>query len=390
MQNFTYYIPTKIHFGKDKVFEIVNEIPAKSKIMLTYGSGSIKKNGIYEQVKQILNTYEVVEFGGIMENPTSEYLQKAIEFARNEQVDYMLAIGGGSVIDATKFISAGYFYDGDAWDFVTKKIPITKTIPFGTVLTLPATSSEMNFISVISNTATQEKYSFRDDALFPKFSVIDPEYTFSLSKKQLGYAICDSFLHVMEQYMNTANTALLQNYMSESLLTILLEEGTKAMQFETPDYNNRANLAWAQSWCLNGMIQAGVPTDLATHKVGHELTALYNITHAPSLGVTYPSVLRMIKTLRKPKMLRFAKAIMHVNASTEDETMNVAIEKTIQFFNAMGISHRLCDYNIPLNAYNVVCDRFIQRGLNVIGNMQDINVNALRPQLINDQKAFYI
>ncbi len=388
MENFTYYIPTKVLFGKGKTAEIANEIPANARIMMSYGGGSIKNNGVYAAVKQALEGFSVIEFGGIMENPDVSLIEEAIAVARKNDINFLLAVGGGSVIDATKLIAAGFYHEGGAWDFISKKLPVQKALPVGTILTLPATSSEMNFIGVISNRAIKEKFSFRHDKLYPQFSVIDPTFTYSLSKKQLAYGICDAFMHVMEQYLNTSTTAYFQDKVAEGLLEVILQEGPKAMKLEQPDYTNRANLAWVQAWCLNSMIQMGVPTDLATHKVGHELTALYNITHAPSLVVVYPSVMRMAKTLRTEKLLQYAQKVMQLDVSDKDAALDMAIEKTISFFNTMGVSERFKDYGIDAKeAMTEITNRFLSRGWKTIGNMKDIDVLELQKQILQDQNA---
>ncbi|MEG1556335.1 MAG: iron-containing alcohol dehydrogenase, partial [Bacteroidales bacterium] len=267
MNNFKFFNPVKIIFGKGMIAELANEIPAGSKVMMLTGTGSIKKNGVYEQVIDALRKFKVVEFWGIEPNPHYETCLKAVAQIRAEKVDFLLAVGGGSVIDATKFIAASVFYSGDPWDLMTGKAKVEAAVPFGTVLTLPATGSEMNKNFVITKVATEEKLALSSVYVYPKFSVLDPETTYSLPPVQTANGIVDTFVHVMEQYLTFEQHAELQDYFAESILKVLIKESKNV--FKNPrDYDTRANLMWASSWGLNEWIAQGVAEDWATHMIG--------------------------------------------------------------------------------------------------------------------------
>lgn len=276
MENFSFYNPVKILFGKGQIANIAQEIPANAKILITYGGGSIKSNGVYDQVKTALAGRNFLEFGGIEANPHLETLLKAVELIRSQGIDFLLAVGGGSVLDGTKFIAAAVPFEGDPWDILAKQAPVKAALPIGTVLTLPATGSEMNTNSVVTKWETQEKLFFASPLVFPKFSVLDPETTFSLPPRQIGNGIVDAFTHVMEQYLTYPANAPLQDRWAESILQTLIEEGPKTLA-NPDDYASRANVVWSATLALNGLIGAGVPQDWTTHMIGHELTALHGL-----------------------------------------------------------------------------------------------------------------
>ena len=293
MLNFNFHNPVEILFGEGKVKELTKRIPDGSKVMITYGGGSIKKNGVYEQVCQALASFEMLEFGGIEANPHYETAMRAVEIIREEKVDFLLAVGGGSVVDATKFMAAAAKYKGeDAWEIITKGLEVPVAIPLGVVLTLPATGTEMNKNAVVTKAATQEKLAFYSPNIMPKFSILDPAFTYSLPPRQVANGVVDAFVHVIEQYLTYPVDSPVQDRFSEGLLVTLIEEGTKAMDLDTPDYNNRANIVWAATMALNGIIASGVKECWATHKIGHELTAFHGLDHALTLAIVLPGLMR--------------------------------------------------------------------------------------------------
>ena len=279
MLNFELYNPVNYVFGKGQIEKLADLLPSNTKILVAYGGGSIFKNGVYEQVKKALPNHDIVEFGGIEPNPRFETLMKAVDIIRTEKIGFILAVGGGSVIDGVKFISAAVHFEGDAADILKKRIlfkDVTKVIPFGTVLTLPATGSEMNSGAVVTIEATQEKLTLGGSALFPVFSIVDPTVITSLPKRQLQNGVVDAFTHVMEQYLTYKHDAVLQDRISESILQTLIEIGPDVVE-NPSDYKLASNFVWSATMALNGLIQKGVPSDWATHMIGHELTALYEI-----------------------------------------------------------------------------------------------------------------
>jgi len=293
MDNFTYYNPVKIVFGRRSIAQLPRLVPAGAKILLTYGGGSIKRNGVYDQVVAALKKNPPAEFAGIEPNPRYETCMKAVERVRAEGFDFLLAIGGGSVLDGTKFIAAASVYKGkDPWDmmFNPARVP-ADALPIGCVMTLPATGSEMNGGAVITREATKDKLAVRSSHLFPRFSILDPETTFTLPPRQTANGVVDAFVHVMEQYLTYPADAPLQDRQAEAILLTLVEEGPKALA-EPWNYVVRASLMWCATQALNGLIGCGVPQDWATHAIGHELTALYGIDHAQSLAIILPGMMQ--------------------------------------------------------------------------------------------------
>jgi NADP-dependent alcohol dehydrogenase len=285
MNNFEYKNPTKILFGKNQIENLTNEIPKNAKILMLYGGGSIKKNGIYEQVKKAISNFEVIEFGGIPANPEYAVLMDALKVIKEENITFLLAVGGGSVIDGTKFLSAAALFEGKTpWDILSKNIRSLKGLPFGTVLTLPATGSEMNSGAVITRAETQEKLAMGGPGLFPVFSVLDPQVVKSIPQRQIANGLADAFTHVLEQYMTYPVNAKLQDRFAESILQTLIEVAPAILK-DTSNYNAAANFMWSCTLALNGLIQQGVPSDWAVHMMGHELTALFGIDHARTLAI---------------------------------------------------------------------------------------------------------
>ncbi|MFH7030310.1 MAG: iron-containing alcohol dehydrogenase [Heteroscytonema crispum UTEX LB 1556] len=372
MENFTFYNPVKILFGKGQIANIAAEIPTDAKILMTYGGGSIKTNGVYDQVKSALAGRNVIEFGGIEPNPHFETLMKAVELVRQENINFLLAVGGGSVLDGTKFIAAAVPFDGDPWDILAKQAPVTAAIPLGSVLTLPATGSEMNTFSVVTKAATQDKLAFSSPLVFPCFSVLDPETTFSLPPRQIGNGIVDAFTHTMEQYLTYPVNAPLQDQMAESILRTLIEEGPKTLANPT-DYDARANFMWCATMALNGLIGVGVPQDWATHMIGHELTALHGLDHAQTLAIVLPSTLSIRRDRKWQKLLQYAQRVWGIVDGTEEERINEAINKTRNFFESVGVPTRFSAYSIELDSAIPIIERLKQHGMVALGEHQDVN-----------------
>jgi len=371
MKNFAFYNPVKILFGKGQIANIGAEIPADAKILITYGGGSIKANGVYEQVKAALAGRNFLEFGGIEANPHLETLLKAVELIRTEGIDFLLAVGGGSVVDGTKFIAAAVPFDGDPWDICAKHAPVKAAIPFGAVLTLPATGSEMNTSSVVTKWETQEKLFFSSPLVFPKFSVLDPETTYSLPPRQVSNGIVDAYVHVMEQYLTYPANAPLQDRMAESILKTLIEEGPKVLA-DLHNYEARANVMWCATMALNGLIGVGVPQDWATHMIGHELTALHGIDHAQTLAIVLPNMLTIRRDRKRQKLLQYADRVWGLVDGTEESRIDQAITKTREFFEAVGVRTHLSDYGVGLDVIPLITDRFEKRGFVTLGEHKDV------------------
>lgn len=370
MNNFIYYNPVKIVFGKGEISRLSELITADKKILMTYGGGSIKRNGVYEQVKQALKNHKMLEFGGIEPNPRYETLMKAVEICKKEGVDFLLSVGGGSVLDGTKFIAlAAKYKNGDPWDILAKHAPANEALPLGCVLTLPATGSEMNMFSVISRESTKEKLAFANPLVYPKFSILDPSTTFTLDSEQTANGIVDAFAHVMEQYMTYPVYAPLQDRQAEAILMTLIEEGPKVLKNPT-DYNVRAAIMWSATQALNGLIACGVPQDWTTHMIGHELTAFYGLAHARTLAIVMPAVLRHQINNKKEKLLQYGQRIWGISP-TESNAAEKAIEKTESFFRSLGFKTKLSENGIGKEKFEEIAGRFRARGIK-LGERQNI------------------
>lgn len=380
MQNFQFYNPVKILFGKGKIASIATEIPLGAKVLMTYGGGSIKRNGVYEQVKRALIHHTVIEFGGIEPNPRLETLMQAVEIARLQQVDFLLAVGGGSVLDGTKFIAAATNFEGDPWDFFVKQSVIKSALPLGAIMTLPATGSEMNSLFVVTKGTTKEKRASRSERVFPKFAVLDPLTTFSLPIHQISNGIVDAFTHTIEQYLTYPVNAPLQDRMAESILQTLIEEGPKTLANPT-DYEARANIMWCASMALNGLIGVGVPQDWATHNIGHELTALYELDHAQTLAVVLPSLLQIKRQSKQEKLLQYANRVWNIVDGTSDERITMAIARTVGFFESVGVSTRLSSYGIGQEAVAAVLQKLDRQGFVSLGEQKDIDLTMVQKVL---------
>ena len=332
MLNFEFKNPTKILFGKGEIAKISKEVPKNAKVLMIYGGGSIKNNGVYDQVKEALKDHQIYEFGGVPANPEYEVLIDALNFIKEKEIDFLLAVGGGSVIDGTKFLSAAANYNGEPWEILTKPVRTLEGegMPFGTILTLPATGSEMNSGAVVTVEATQEKLTLGGSALFPVFSIVDPTVITSLPKRQLQNGVVDAFTHVLEQYLTYPHDALLQDRISESILQTLIEIGPEVVE-NPSDYKLASNFVWCATMALNGLIQKGVPSDWATHMIGHELTALYQIDHARTLAIIAPNLYKVMFETKKEKLAQYGKRIFNLTGS-DDEIAKEAINKSVEFF----------------------------------------------------------
>jgi NADP-dependent alcohol dehydrogenase len=365
MYNFEYQNPVKIIFGKGEISKTGMNIPEGSKILLTYGGGSIFKNGVYEQVKASIKGFEVIEFGGIEPNPHYETLMKAVEIAKSEGITFLLSVGGGSVLDGTKFIAAAArFTKGDPWKILSRRAPVLDAIPIGAVLTLPATGSEMNSGAVVTRVEYQEKLSFLSPFVMPVFSILDPEVMFSLPERQIANGIVDAFVHVIEQYLTFPVNSPIQDRFAESILITLVEEGPKVLANRS-DYEANANLMWSTTMALNGLIGVGVPQDWATHMIGHELTAYHGIDHARTLAVVLPGIMHINREQKADKILQLGKRVWGVTDGDVDERINLTIQKTVEFFESVGIPTRLSAYNLSTEIIDTITDRFEKRGYKI-------------------------
>lgn len=344
MYSFEYRNPVKIIFGKDTIPKIANEIPKTANVLITYGGGSIKKNGVYDQVKQALKDHKVYEFGGIEANPEFETLMKAVKIAKEKNIDYLLAVGGGSVLDGTKFIAAAAKFQGDdAWDILAKNAPLTESIPLASVLTLPATGSEMNMGSVVSRREFKQKKAFLHPLSYPQFSILDPNTLESLPKRQKANGVVDAYTHVLEQYLTFPNEASIQDHWAEGVLKTLLCYGERYV-LEDFNYEVASNIMWAATTALNGMIGLGVPHDWATHMIGHEITALHGLDHAQTLAVVMPGMMRIMFDAKEEKIRQLALNVYDIPA--EDFSLDLVINKTEQFFQSLGVKTKLSEYEI--------------------------------------------
>ncbi|WP_440880270.1 iron-containing alcohol dehydrogenase [Tenacibaculum sp. C7A-26P2] len=374
MNNFEFKNPTKIIFGKNQIAKIANELPRNAKVLLLYGGGSIKRNGIYDKVKLALSEFDVLEFEGIPPNPEYQVLLNALKIIKEEKITYLLGVGGGSVIDGTKFLSAAALYEGKTpWDILEKKIRTIKGIPFGTVLTLPATGSEMNSGAVISRAETKQKLSMGGSGLFPEFSILDPEVVYSIPYHQISNGLADSFTHVLEQYITYPIGAVLQDRFSESILQTIIETAPRILEDKT-DYKAASNFMWSCTMALNGLIQKGVPTDWAIHGMGHELTALFGIDHACTLAILTPSHYYYNLETKKEKLAQYAERVWGVTFGSIEEKAIKGIEKTERFFKDIGISTKLSDYtNNYKGAAQTIANTFEERGWVGMGEHKKIS-----------------
>lgn len=373
MQNFTFHNPTRILFGQGRIADIAREVPADARVLITYGGGSVVKTGTLNEVKAALKGHALFEFGGIEPNPTYETLMQAVELARREKIDFLLAVGGGSVIDGTKFIAAAALFDGEPWDILAKHAKVRSAIPFGCVLTLPATGSEMNNGAVVTRRTSNDKLVFLSPFVFPLFSVLDPSKTFTLPPRQVANGVVDAFVHVIEQYLTYPSDAKVQDRFAEGLLLTLIEEGPKALQ-EPENYAVRANLMWTATLALNGLIGAGVPQDWATHMLGHELTVLHGLDHAQTLAVILPPMLQVRRDEKREKLLQYASRVWGLREGGEEARIDLAIENTRRFFESLQVPTRLSGYGIKAEAIPALVAQLERHGLLALGEHQDFDI----------------
>ena len=379
MRNFEFYNPVRICFGKGEIAQLSKLVPKGANILLTYGGGSIKKNGVYDQVIAALKGFKVIEFSGIEANPHYETLMKGVELVKAHKIDFLLAVGGGSVLDGTKFIAAAALWEGsDPWEILSRRseMHVDKALPIGTVLTLPATGSEMNGNSVVTRWETHDKLAFDSEHVMPKFSILDPEVVFSLPQIQVANGIVDAFIHVMEQYLTFPVNAPIQDRFAESILTTLIEEGPKVLA-DRASYDAAANFMWAATMALNGLIGAGVPQDWATHTIGHELTAFYGIDHGQTLCIILPGIMKIKRENKKEKILQYGERVWKITEGTADERIDATIQKTVEFFESVGIKTKLADYGVGSEIIAKIVDRFEKRGIKAIGERGDLTTDDI-------------
>ena len=379
MLNFDFYNPTHIVFGKDRLAELDNLIPNGAKVLITYGGGSVKKFGTLEKVIGAIKKREVIEFGGIEPNPKFETLMKAVEVVKKESVDFLLAVGGGSVMDGTKFIALASKYEGDDPEKLLfngfTPAPQTEAVALGTVVTLPATGSEMNMGGVI--TFNGGKFPFMHPLVFPKFSFLDPTLTYSLPTKQVANGVVDAFVHVMEQYLTFPVDGRFQDRTAEGILTTLIEIGRKTMD-NPEDYDARANLVWNATMALNGVVGSGVPQDWATHMLGHEMTAFFGVDHGQSLAVVLPSLMRERKDKKKDKLIQYAERIWNITEGSDEEKIEQAIVKTEDFFQSLDVKTKLSDYGIDAEGIGKMIGGLETKGMTALSETQDLTLDISR------------
>jgi len=376
--SFEFNNPTKLIFGKGSIAKLVKELPQNEKILVTYGGGSVKQNGVYEQVCQALQGFNYIEFWGIEPNPTVETLRKAIALGKQEKITYILAVGGGSVIDGSKLISSAIPYEGDAWELVLKPSKIGKMIPFASVLTLPATGSEMNSGAVISNAKTQEKYAFYSS--FPQFSILDPTVTYSLPDFQIACGIADTFIHVLEQYLTVTDESPLMDRWSEGILQTLVELAPKIKAHKT-NYEAMAEFMLCATMALNGFTAMGVTEDWATHLIGHEITALHGITHGQTLAIVILGTMKVMHEQKKEKILQLGARVFHIVEGTEEQRIDKTIAACEQFFRKIELATKLQELNIGKETITTIKERFIKRNTQ-LGECQNIDGNVVEEILM--------
>lgn len=378
MDNFDFRNPTQILFGEGRVADLDSQIPADARVLVLYGGQSAERNGTLDEVRAALGKRDVVEFGGIEANPRFATLMRAVELARRENVDFLLAVGGGSVVDGTKFVAAAIPFAGDTWSILTEHgANVTAAVPFGTVLTLPATGSEMNHGSVITNDAVKAKLAFMSPHVYPAFSVLDPTKTYTLPQRQLANGVADAFVHIIEQYLTYPVDAMVQDRFAEGLLQTLIELAPRLKE-DDHDYAARANFMWTTTWALNGMIGAGVPQDWASHMIGHELTALYDIDHARTLAIVLPSLMNEMRDAKREKLLQYAERVWGIDTGDDASRIDQVIERTREFFEELGIPTTLAAYDLGSEAVDAVVEQLESHGMTALGERQQVTLDVSR------------
>ncbi len=378
MNQFNFYNPTKIIFGRDRFNELNHLVPKDAKVLVLYGGGSVKKFGTLDRVLAALPNREILEFGGIEANPRYETLMKAVDLVRAEKIDFLLAVGGGSVIDGTKFIALASYYEGDGLDLLRDRsitANLKQALPLAAVLTLAATGSEMNRGGVVSSPIG--KLGFGNDLVFPKFSLVDPSLTFTLPETQVANGVVDTFVHVMEQYMTYPAEGRFQDRTSEGILKTLIEIGRATIDNPT-DYDLRANLVWCATMGLNGLIGAGVPQDWATHRIGHELTALFGIDHAKTLAIIMPSLWNIMRDTKREKLLQYGERVLNITTGSEENRIDQIIETTRQFFESLGIKTKLSDYGIGADQIDSILAALELHNMTALGERGEITLEISR------------
>lgn len=378
MNSFDFYNPTHIAFGEGKIADLDKLVPADARVMVLFGGESARRNGTLDEVTDALGERPVSLFGGIEPNPSFETLMDAVAQVRELGTDFLLAVGGGSVIDGTKFVAAAAVFEGDEWDILVKGgRNVTRALPFGSVLTLPATGSEMNKGAVVTRKSLQAKLPFHSDHVFPTFSVLDPTKTYTLPLRQVGNGVVDAFVHVVEQYLTYPAEAPVQDRFAEGLLQTLVEIGPKTLA-EPDNYQVRASLMWTATLALNGLIGSGVPQDWATHMLGHELTALHNLDHAQTLAIVLPSMLRERKAQKLDKLVQYAERVWDIREGSDEEKAEAAIARTEAFFQSLGVKTRLADYDLGEAHIEPLIASLESHGMVKLGEHGDVTPEVCR------------
>jgi len=372
MLNFDLHNPTRIVFGADTLGRLNDLVPADARVLILYGGESARRTGTLAEVQAALGERVVHEFGGVEPNPSYETLMRAVELVRELKLDFLLAVGGGSVIDGTKFVAAAARHVGDPWHIMeTRGAEVTSAMPFGCVLTFPATGSEMNKGAVVTRKATRSKLVFASPHVFPRFSILDPTKTYSLPIQQMANGVVDAFVHVMEQYLTYPVDGRVQDRFAEGLLQTLVEIGPKVLA-EPGNYNARANLMWSATMALNGLIVAGVPEDWSTHMIGPELTALHGIDHARTLAIVLPANMQVRREAKRAKLLQYAERVWHITEGNEEQRIDAAIARTRSFFESLGVPTRLRDYDIGARHIDALIAQLEAHGMTVLGERLDV------------------
>jgi NADP-dependent alcohol dehydrogenase len=383
MDNFTFHNPTRIHFGRGQIAAIDAEIPADAPVLLLAGGGSIRSNGVHGQVRAALKDRPVTEFFGVEANPDFDTLMKAVALVRREKIEWVLAVGGGSIADGAKFVAAAANYPGDPWEILlTRGSKLKSALPVGVVLTLPGTGSEANGASVVSRRSIGEKRAFITPLVFPRFSILDPESTFTLPERQIANGVADAFTHVLEQYTTFPARAAIQDRFAESVMRVLIDEGPASVR-NPKDYDARANVVWAATWALNGAIGAGVPQDWSSHMIGHELTALHGIDHARTLAVVMPSLLNVRRASKGAKLLQYGERVWGIREGSESARIDAAIARTRGFYETLGLKTHLADYGVKADIAAIVAGRLRTRGLVAFGERGEVTPETVELVLTN-------
>lgn len=381
MNNFNFHNPTNIVFGEGQISALKNLLPSNARILFLYGGGSIKKNGVYDQVINALSGKTFFEFSGIEPNPHYETLMQAVALIKENHIDFLLAVGGGSVIDGTKFIAAAVNFDSDPWNILAKHARVKSALPIGCILTLPATGTESNGNSVITKAATQEKRSFYSSLVYPQFAILDPTTTYTLPTRQIANGVVDAFVHIMEQYLTYPVNAKVQDRFAEGLLLTLIEEGPKVLA-NPNDYDTRANIMWAATMALNGLIGVGVPQDWATHALGHEITALHGLDHAQTLAIVLPSLMNKQREQKREKLIQYGKRVWGLSNNNDDQLIDDTITATKLFFEKMGAPTTFSQYGLNGDSIPTLIEKLTLHNSLPIGEKRDITADIARDILV--------